>query len=58
MEANARLIAAAPDLLEALVEATNALVISERHTSSEVFGDIYRQALAQGHAAIKKATNG
>ena len=58
-EANARLIAAAPDLLEALVEAQIALDLA-KCTFSE-FGSVRPEvniALAQVRAAIDKAKGG
>ena len=53
MDANARLISAAPDLLAALEE----LLWAASRTSLETDGD-YSNAFTAAHAAIAKATQG
>jgi hypothetical protein len=49
-EANARLIAAAPDLLEALIDARSQLEVYEREATGEAYNDL------EINAAIAKAT--
>jgi hypothetical protein len=53
-EANARLIAAAPDLLAAL----NGFVINEQNLNDEHFAGVQERLMKLARAAIAKATGG